>query len=84
MVYLISDNNAEYTQFMAETIETMSGYKVKGIAVVILTEEQTLTGYWNMSLKDKCQAEAEIRFDTMDAFILANRDRYIDDKDDEG
>lgn len=81
-IFLISDKNIEYQQFIAETVEALANYEVEGIAIVALTKDsQALTGYWNMNLRDKLQAEAEIRFDSIDAFLQANAGRYCGDEE---
>ncbi len=67
---------------MAQALEAFETESVKGIAIVALTTDGlTLTGYWNMELKDKLQAETEIRFDAIDAFIRENRNRFFQDED---
>jgi hypothetical protein len=74
---IASDGHDDYEQWLCEVFENFQKNSIQGIAVVALTKEgSALTGYWNMSLKDKIQVEAEIRFDTIDQFILANPDRY--------
>lgn len=81
-VIIVSDKqNQPYTEFMANTLEAMEGQDVTGIAVVILCKGDTMTGYWNMSLRDKAQAETEIRYDVIDQFILANQERYGKEED---
>lgn len=80
MNVIISDKKQQgYEGFIAETLNTFEQYNIKGIAVVALTDTETLTGYWNMSLKDKVTAETEIRYDVLDSFIMANKDRYFND-----
>lgn len=75
MIVIISDKEKqEYSDFMAETLETFSKHNVKGIAIVALCDEVNLTGYWNMPLRDKAQAENEIRYDVIDSLIMANKD----------
>ena len=78
MNIIISDNKKEYSMFLAEVMNVFEDYEIKGIAIVAITPEENLTGYWNMSLKDKLTAENEIRFDNIDEFIKNNIDRYID------
>lgn len=73
---IISDNQKDYSQFLLEPMNVLEEYEVKGIAVVALTPNENLTGYWNMDLKDKLTAENEIRFDNIDEFIRVNFDRY--------
>lgn len=76
MNLIISDNQKDYSQFLLELMNVLEEYEVKGIAVVALTPNENLTGYWNMDLKDKLTAENEIRFDNIDEFIRVNFDRY--------
>ena len=83
MNVLISDNNKDYHGFIVDMLNVCEGQQINGIAVVILTETDTLTGYWNMSLHDKLTAENEIRFDTFDDFFKVNKDRYTTEGDDE-
>lgn len=82
MVVIISDKQQqEYTGFMAETLTLFEQENIKGIAIVALTDNETLTGYWNMNLKDKATAENEIRYDVIDQLIMANKDRYFEEQD---
>ncbi len=85
MVVIISDKKqSEYADFVAETLEMLSEHKIKGLAVVALCESgENLTGYWNMSLRDKATAETEIRYDVVDGLIMANRDRYFEEFEEE-
>ena len=81
MTIIISDKQQqEYAGFMAETLSLFESHDIKGIAIVALTGEETLTGYWNMCLKDKSIAESEIRYDVIDGLILANKDRYFSEE----
>ena len=78
MTIIISDKQQqEYAGFMAETLSLFENHDIKGVAIVALTDEETLTGYWNMCLKDKSIAESEIRYDVIDSFLLVNKDRYL-------
>lgn len=72
-----------YTAFLTETIEAFSKSNIKGIAIVALTGNENITGYWNMSLQDKVIAENEIRYDVVDGLIMANRDRYFQEEQEE-
>ena len=79
---IVSDKeNQEYTGFIVETLNTFESHNIKGIAIVALTDDETLTGYWNMSLRDKATAENEIRYDVLDEFILNNKDRYAENEE---
>jgi len=83
MVIITSDNQEEYHAFIAETLQLFEEHNIKGIAVVALTGEETLTGYWNMTLKDKAEAKSAIGYDIVDGLIMANRDRYFPQEDPE-
>lgn len=76
MNVILSSSNEDYTKFIAEMLNMLENYTVKGIAIQVLTNEEVLTGYWNMSLKDKEQAKANIGYDCIDEFIRSNADRY--------
>lgn len=73
---IISSSNEPYTKFMTDTLNRLEGYNVTGLAVVVLTEGDVLTGYWNMSLNDKQTAKTHIEYDCIDEFIKNNADRY--------
>lgn len=77
MNIIASTSKQPYTQFVAEMLNTLEQYNVKGIAVVVLADNENLSGYWNMSLYDKSRAKNEIEFDCIDEFIKTNIDRYI-------
>ena len=80
MTYLVSDKDTPYTKFMAETLDEFAKHDIKGLAVVALVDgNYELTGYWNMDLRDKLQAESAVRFDVLDAFLLSNSGRYCED-----
>lgn len=82
MVTIISDKQQEeYTGFITETLNTFQNHNIRGIAIVALTDDETLTGYWNMNLRDKATAENEIRYDVLDEFILNNKDRYAENEE---
>lgn len=79
MPYALISNEtpADYEGFILESLEAMRNEKVKGIAIVVLTEDnKALTGYWNMVLSDKVQAASEINFDAIDQLIMSNIRRY--------
>ncbi len=78
MNIIASTSKKPYTEFIADALNKAEPYNVKGIAVVILTDTENLTGYWNMDLSDKIRAKSELEYDTMDDFIMANIDRYGD------
>jgi len=78
-VIIVSDKqNQPYTEFIAGALEALEGQDVTGIAIVALCKGEAMTGYWNMSLRDKAQAETEIRYDTIDQFLLVNKERYLE------
>ena len=84
MVYLVSDKSTDYTKFLAETIEEFTKHNIKGIAIVGITDSNyELTGYWNMKLRDKLQAENAVRFDAFDDFLKSNSGRYCNDDGDD-
>ena len=77
MNILISDNPKDYNGFMAKVLEALEDSPPSGLAVVAIAKSgEIMTGYWNMSLKDKLTAESHIRFDVLDEFINNNADRY--------
>lgn len=76
-ICIFSDNNEEYTDFIAKALAEFQEHKIHGIAIVALADGEALTGYWNMNLKDKLQAESEVRFDSIDQFMLSNKERYF-------
>ena len=82
MNLIISNRNQDYQKFIAEALNTFEDYNIKGLAIVALTDNENLTGYWNMELKDKLTAENEIRFDVLDDFITVNKDRYFECEED--
>lgn len=73
---VFSSKQSDYASFINETLDQLEDYNVKGLAVVALTENDDLTAYWHMSVRDKAIAESAIRYDAIDSVILANRDRY--------
>lgn len=84
MVYLVSDKPSEYAEFLAETLQEFEKHDIQGIAVVgITSSDYELTGYWNMGLRDKLQAENAIRFDAFDVFLKSNAGRYCQSEDED-
>lgn len=83
MNIIISAKNCPYNEFLTEVLDKFEEYDIKGIAVVALTDEETLTGYWNMSLADKSKAKSEIEFDIIDKFVTDNVDRYMGTSEEE-
>lgn len=85
MNIIATTNNSPYNKFILEMLNRMEQVHVNGIAVVILTDNENMTGYWNMDTNDLAVAKTELEFDTIDRFIMVNSDRYFgaEDKDDE-
>lgn len=81
MTIITSTKQEEYHKFIAETLSSFEEYKIKGIAIVALTDKETLTGYWNMDLNQRAEAETAIRYDVIDGLIMANRERYFPETD---
>lgn len=77
MIVIISNKSQKYTDFISEGLNELEKHNVKGIALVAICDDENLTGYWNMNLHKKLTAENEIRFDVMDTFLKANKDRYF-------
>lgn len=84
MNVIVSTSEQPYTQFMAEAMNTFEDYNIKGIAIVALTDGDTLTGYWNMNLDDRAKVKTEVEFDCIDEFMKRNIDRYIDYESEDG
>ena len=84
MNVIVSTSEQPYTQFMVEAMNTFEDYSIKGIAIVALTDSDTLTGYWNMNLDDKAKVKTELEFDCIDEFMKRNIDRYIDYESEDG
>lgn len=87
---ILSDKPFEdYISFVTETLQILSGEKVKGLAVVALLEEpdaggaDVLTGYYNMNLQDKQTAASNIQADVTDGIIRANMRRYLEEMEQE-
>ena len=85
MNIITTTNNSPYNKFILEMLNRMEQVHVNGIAVVILTDNENMTGYWNMDTNDLAIAKTELEFDTIDRFIMVNSDRYFgaEDEDDE-
>ena len=83
--YLVSDAPPEgHMAFLADSINRLSSYKVRGIALVALmdmaAEEDiaAMTAYYNMDLMDKALAKAQIEGDIIDGVIRANLRDYLE------
>ena len=83
---ILSDQPFEdYILFLEETMQILSSEKVQGLAVVALLEgpdesgADVLTGYYNMSLRDKQAAASQILADVTDGIVRANIRRYLEE-----
>ncbi len=85
MNMITSTSKQPYNDFILDMLNKLEQVHVNGIAVVILTDNENMTGYWNMDTNDLAVAKTELEFDTIDRFIMVNSDRYFgaEDKDDE-
>lgn len=85
MNIITSTKNSPYNEFILDMLNKLEQVHVNGIAVVVLTDNENMTGYWNMDTNDLAVAKTELEFDTIDRFIMVNSDRYFgaEDKDDE-
>lgn len=85
MNIITSTKNSPYNEFILDLLNKLEQVHVNGIAVVILTDNENMTGYWNMDTNDLAIAKTELEFDTIDRFIMVNSDRYFgaEDEDDE-
>lgn len=85
MNIITGTKNSPYNEFILDMLNKLEQVHVNGIAVVILTDNENMTGYWNMDTNDLAVAKTELEFDTIDRFIMVNSDRYFgaEDKDDE-
>ena len=78
-----------YAAFLEETMQILSSEKVQGLAVVALLEgpdesgADVLTGYYNMSLRDKQAAASQIQADVTDGIVRANIRRYLEEMEQE-
>jgi hypothetical protein len=86
MNIIATTNNSPYNKFILDMLNRIEQVHVNGIAVVILTDNENMTGYWNMDTNDLAIAKTELEFDMIDRFIMVNSDRYFnaEDEDDEG
>lgn len=86
MNIITSTKNSPYNEFILDLLNKLEQVHVNGIAVVILTDNENMTGYWNMNTNDLAIAKTELEFDVIDRFIMVNSDRYFnaEDEDDEG
>ncbi len=76
MNIIASTSKQPYVEFVAEMLNEFEKCNIRGIAVVALCDDCNLTGYWNMGLRGKEEAKAEINHDCIDEFIMNNADRY--------
>lgn len=85
MNMITSTSKQPYNDFILDLLNKLEQVHVNGIAVVILTDNENMTGYWNMDTNDLAIAKTELEFDTIDRFIMVNSDRYFgaEDEDDE-
>lgn len=84
MFSIFSDKKQDYMDFIADSLSNMEKFNVTGIAIVVLTDNgQSLTGYWNMDLKSKAEAKNNIEYDVIDGIVMANKDRYFENDDEE-
>lgn len=85
MNIITSTKNSPYNEFILDLLNKLEQVHVNGIAVVILTDNENMTGYWNMNTNDLAIAKTELEFDVIDRFIMVNSDRYFgaEDEDDE-
>lgn len=85
MNIITSTKNSPYNDFILDMLNKLEQVHVNGIAVVILTDNENMTGYWNMNMNDLAMAKTELECDMIDRFIMVNSDRYFnaEDEDDE-
>ena len=83
MNIITSTKNSPYNEFILDLLNKLEQVHVNGIAVVILTDNENMTGYWNMDTNDLAIAKTELEFDTIDRFIMVNSDRYFGAEDDD-
>lgn len=83
MNIITSTKNSPYNEFILDLLNKLEQVHVNGIAVVILTDNENMTGYWNMNTNDLAIAKTELEFDTIDRFIMVNSDRYFGAEDDD-
>lgn len=83
MNMITSTSKQPYNDFILDLLNKLEQVHVNGIAVVILTDNENMTGYWNMDTNDLAIAKTELEFDTIDRFIMVNSDRYFGAEDDD-
>lgn len=83
MNMITSTSKQPYNDFILDMLNKLEQVHVNGIAVVILTDNENMTGYWNMDTNDLAIAKTELEFDTIDRFIMVNSDRYFGAEDDD-
>lgn len=83
MNIITSTKNSPYNDFILDMLNKLEQVHVNGIAVVILTDNENMTGYWNMDTNDLAIAKTELEFDMIDRFIMVNSDRYFGAEDDD-
>ena len=83
---LLSDKPVEgYAEFLTEAINELSKYNVRGIAIVAMLDQppeenvDAMTGYWNMSLRDKEAAIADIQSDVTAQIVRANLRIFLEE-----
>lgn len=88
---LLSDKPAEgYAEFLARAINDLSSYNVRGIALVALLDQpqeeniDAMTAYWNMSLRDKETAVADVQSDITAQIVRANLRTFLEELEREG
>ena len=62
----------EYKEFIEEALNYFEKLEIVGIAIVGLTPDNVLTGYWQMELLDKQTAKDQLELDIIDDYIHAN------------
>jgi len=67
--WILDTENSEYREFMQEALNMMEKMEVVGIAIIALTPDNTLTGYWGMELQDKQTVKDQIELDIIDEYI---------------
>ena len=67
--WILDTENKEYREFMQEALNMMEKMEVVGIAIIALTPDNTLTGYWEMELGDMQTAKDQIELDIIDKYL---------------
>lgn len=87
---VVSDKPLQgHQEFLADLAKKTAGHKVKGVATVFLLDERideradVLTAYFNMDMRDRQIAAAEIQADIVDGIVRANIRRYLEELNDE-